>query len=296
MHWMVAHIYVTALVVVGLLLIAGTALVTSRTPVGSSQSETTWGGAGGIAFLNAIGGRAGSSQGRIKTQQLLEQQAQDHTPVSIIPTDGSEISQGYADIEWQSLLTQLVRPKSTTDEVATEPDGTPSLYSFIPSGLMSTTGSAKQRTPAQDELFEYGNSVGSYIQGFDDLHGNMIQVLKDAYEDRKDPEKIARAMQIGADYVQLGKELEEMEVGPKVVRSAHLALAKAYQVAGSNMIAKMKTSSDEDFIAAVNTYNQSVEDFTKRYIALVTIFEVAEVQFSQDDPGKVFMFQSAPSL
>lgn len=292
-HWLFAHVYISSLILAGLLLLGGVAIVTNRAPVAGSNTETTWGGAGGVAFLNAIGARAGSGNTRVQTQQLLEQQAQNHNPITITPIDPTAPIETVG-IEWEALLAQLVRPPgaSTTPEGS----GETGAYSFIPSGLISSIGQTKKRTAVQEALYQYGNTVGSYIQGFDALHANMLQVLKDAYEDRGNAEKVAFAIQIGADYVRLGKDIESIDDVPKTVQAAHMALAKAYQTSGDAMIAKLKTTNDDDFLTAVHTYNQSVEDFTKRYIALVTLFEVAEVQFGQDDPGKVFMFSASPSL
>ena len=193
------------------------------------------------------------------------------------------------DVDLAVLLAQLAPPAGSAP-ASVSGEGGLDVYSFIPRGLISTTGPATNRSALQQELFDYGNRAGVYIRAFDDTHANMIPTLKDAYEDRKNPQKIAAAIKIGEDYQRLAQDLEDMGEVPAAVSSMHLALARAYKNAGIHMVLKLQTKTDQEFLAAMNTYNESALEFIRAYVALVTYFSAAGVQFSMTDPGSVFMF------
>lgn len=271
-------------------MLTGVIVVNGRAPLSATDAGGTWGGTGISLFSNIGGGRALVQTSRVRTEELLKGQVQNRTPYTILPVGDSGQSTSGTEFNWEALMAQLVQPQGDTHQ--TTPESGLGLYSFIPSGLISVSNSEQERTEAQEALFEYGNNVGSFIRAFDDSHANMLQVLKDAYQDRGNAQKVQAAARIGQDYIHLGEELESMDAIPAEVGGMHAALAKAYKTAGQNLIAKLQTKSDQEFLTAVNTYNASVDQFQKSYIALVTLFEVAEVQFSQYDPGSVFMFQT----
>lgn len=291
MHWLYAHIYVTGLVIAGLLLLIGTIVVNGRAPLSATDSTGTWGGAGISLFQNITGGGT-PAQPRVRTEDLLRGQAQEQ-PYVVLPGTSQEQASNV-DFNWEALMAQLVQPKdNSTPEMQS---GISGLYSFIPSGLISVSEVTQEMDERQEALFEYGNTVGSMILGFDDGHANMLQILQDAYQDRGNEQKITAAAQIGKEYIQLGTDLESLDNVPVEAAGMHKALANAYKVAGQKLIDKLQVTSDPEFIAAVNTYNASVDQFQKSFIALVTLFGVAEVQFSQYDPGSVFMFQTTSTF
>ncbi len=295
MHWIFAHLYVTGLVIAGLLLLTGVIVVNGRAPLGATDSTGTWGGTGVSLFTNITSKRAPSPQPRVRTEDLLKGQGQDRAPYTVLPVGTSASTEIKVDFNWEALMAQLVKPQgNSTPE--TQSENSAGIYSFIPSGLISTAEPTQERDEQQDALFEYGNTVGSVILGFDEGHANMLQVLKDAYQDRGNAEKIRAAMRIGQDYIRLGNELESLDNIPEAAAGMHRALANAYKTAGQKLIEKLQTSSDIEFLAAVNTYNASVDQFQKSFVALVVLFEVAEVQFSQYDPGSVFMFQTTSTF
>ncbi len=293
MHWITAHVYVSLLALAGFLVVAGAFIVnnsTSEPP--TSDIAVQWGGVGGFAFLGGAGYTPPKE--RYRTEALLEYQNQGMTEYSAIPLldPVTGESKEAADIDLGALLSQLA-PSSGNTNVEGEAETGINVYDFIPSGLLSTERIAQNKSPLQQQLFDYGNRVGGFIQGFDDAHTNMIPVLKDAYADKNDPEKIARAVQIGKDYEKLGAELEEMADIPTSVSIMHAGLARSYKDAGKNMVAKLQTKTDEEFLAAMHKYNNSALEFIRRYVALASYLSAAGVQFSTTDPGAVFTFTAA---
>lgn len=300
MHWFAAHLYVTAMLAAGILLLSGAVVVNQRSPVTLRAADpvpSTWGGAGNVGVFENPGTSAPVT--RVRTEDLIKGQLPQNTQFSVIPiarsvgqeTDESVARQGEPIADWSEVLEQLVEPQGGVEPSEVVSD----IYSFIPRGLVSTD-TQKTRTEKQQRLFEYGNAVGSYVRGFDDLHPNLITVLKNAYEDRTDPEKKAAAEKIGKDYQQLGLDLLRQQDVPAEVRPQHLKLAKAYNDAGKLLVQKLNAETNDELLETVEAYNASVTEHIKATIALVALFEVAEVAFGQSDPGSVFMFASAPSF
>lgn len=290
MHWLAAHVYVSLLALAGLLLLAGAYIVRESGPSPTSDAAITWSGAGGSSYLGP--NVSPETRPRISTEELLYGQNR-VAEYSVLPVfsavTGEDVGGGAAvNLDLEALLNQLAPPEGGTARMEGETGS--DIYSFIPRGLISTTSTPVNRSDLQQSLFDYGNRAGAYIRAFDDAHTNMIQTLKNAYEDRSNPQKIAAAIKIGEDYQRLGENLEGMGDIPPSVASMHSAIANAYKDAGKKMILKLQTKTDNEFLAAMNTYNESVLEFTRRYIALVTYFSAAGVQFSTTDPGSVFMF------
>ncbi|MBI5456220.1 hypothetical protein HY969_00600 [Candidatus Kaiserbacteria bacterium] len=288
MHWFAAHAYITGLIVAGFLLLSGTVLVSQRAPLSGVDSNTTWSGAG-ISLFSGLQRGSAPQETRIRTEDLLGGQLK-NSPYTILPVGGAAFEQTPGtEFNWEALMAELIRqPGSGTQSTEATNLG---VYAFIPQGLIAVKEASQERNETQDILFEYGNTIGSFILAFDDSHGNMLQVLKDAYQDRGNAQKVAAAAQIGRDYAQLGAELESISA-PSEVGGLHQRLADAYKKVGQLMIAKVQSKNDDDFLAAVHAYNAGVDQFQKDYLALVNLFAVAEVEFSDYDPGRVFMFQS----
>lgn len=284
MHWMVAHVYVVLLGIVALAVIAGGLTITE--PTRNTNSVSTWRREGGFTLVS---------------QKPAAEDAQ--TPNPAIP-QASGIAGDYSAIEirrtvdttsstlpneWESLLKQLVGPNDTTrasEAIQTD------AYSFIPQGLISVTETATTRTAEQEDLYAYGNQVGVLISTFEDSHANMISILKDAYTDRNNAAKRSAAERIGTDYETLGKELAALSDIPKSVQPMHIAIAQSYQDAGKKMVAKLRTQTDDEFLIAMNAYNESALQFTRNFVTLATYLSAQGVRFSESDPGKVFTFTS----
>lgn len=183
------------------------------------------------------------------------------------------------------LLTQLTKP-TTMDEAE---DFTPSSYSFIPAGLIST-GATRTRSPDAQAYYEYGNSIGGALQAFADAHPNMPQTLKDQAEDRADGLKVAALKRLAEDFTNLGNELAVTDNVPASALSAHQALAAAYTDVGAKLRVIPDATNDEEFLAAVNTYNSSAEMLSRRLIGLADLFATRDAGFTSSDAGSIFIF------
>lgn len=291
LHWIRSHPYAAISAITGLLIVSGAALVAQRSPLSSATTNGTWGGAGSLGLFFNSSQESGTNQDRTPGS-ILEKLAPKET--FWFPTGGGTDTTTEMTT-FESLLAQLIQPEKTN---GIDSSSTPTLdiYSYIPRGLITINEPDKKRTPVQEALFEYGNTAGSYLRGFEDSHGNMLQILKDAREDRNNVEKAAAAAQIGTDYVRLGKDLEALELVPPSAKEIHLSFARAHIAVGEKLTAVAKTQSDESFLSAADEYNTTVEAYTGHYLALVTLFQTYDVQFSSSDPGSVFTFSSAPSF
>ncbi len=279
------------------LIIAGIALsllafilllyIQARTALPSSQDiQGTWGGAGGTQML--VTPTAPTQSRRISTQELLSGQIRDER--ILIPSRESTENLTFTDdpVSMLSLLTQLTQPQVSADDHIDF-----DAYSLIPQGLTTVSTAPKKRSTLQQELFEYGNTVGSYIRGFEDSHPNMLRTLKDAYEDRDNSAKTEAAAQIGTDYIRLGTELQYVDPVPESVKAVHDALVEAHKVVGRNLRVVARAKTDTEFLNAIDTYNTSVERYATQFVALAELFGATQVQFTSNDPGSVFTFTGA---
>jgi hypothetical protein len=291
-HWITAHVYVAVILLAGLLLLSGALVVQDRTSFPLSQGTVTWGGTGGLPLF---GNSENPWPQRIRTADILSSSVgveHSYIPFNMKKNDPTIIGDTSASLDLETLLAQLSSPSGGATSVDVEDRGL-DIYSFVPRGLISTETAAVNRTPAQQELFEYGNRAGAYIRAFDDSHKNMIVLLKDAYEDRVNAQKQSAAKKIGLDYQELARDLLDMGQVPSSVSQMHRALANSYNDVGRLMIAKLETTTDEEFLDAMNRYNESALQFTRAYVTLITYFSIAGVQFSKNDPGSVFMFTAS---
>jgi hypothetical protein len=197
---------------------------------------------------------------------------------------------GAADIA--ALLAQLVQQMPVT--ASSQDPSTPDSYSFIPQGLISAEPATKARTPAQEDLFDYGNDVGTLVKGFEDTHYGSYQILKDHIEDRTNPDKIRALKILGQDLQQLGSDLRTVPDVPAEAAGMHRVYANAYYAIGGNLVLVADTTTDEEFVNAITKYNSIVEALSTQFQLLVLLFGTNEVTFSSSDPGNIFMF--SPNL
>jgi len=165
-----------------------------------------------------------------------------------------------------------------------------SAYAYIPRGLISTTTPSTARTALQQQLYDYGNDIGSSIESFEQQHSNTVQILKEQVEDRSDPDKAAAVVNIGHAFQNLGTNLAKMDNVPSAMVAAHAALAQSYIEIGKNLALVPQAERDSDFIQAIQTYNTSADAFTRNYIQIVSLFGAHGVTFTSSDAGRVFTF------
>ncbi|MFZ2886975.1 MAG: hypothetical protein WA021_04115 [Minisyncoccia bacterium] len=209
-----------------------------------------------------------------------------------LPTVSETASEESFATDLAKLLTQLTEPmekKPDSDPIV------PSSYAFIPRGLISI-GETPPPSPDQQAFREYGNSLGITLQAFANAHPDMPQTLKDQAEDRSNSLKVAALKQLAADFTRLGDTVAAMGSVPSGVTSANQALAAAYRDVGTKLAKIPDATADEPFLAAINTYNTSAENLSRRLVAISDLFVSRNVGFTTSDPGNIFMFSGQTSF
>jgi hypothetical protein len=191
------------------------------------------------------------------------------------------------ELDLASLLSLI----STSTNIAPLSEETSlDAYAFIPSGLISSGSATDSRTPMQQELYNYGNEVGSTIQSFESLFRNSPQILKDQFEDRQNAAKNQALLSLAQGLQGVGVSLERMEDVPEPVKIAHGKVAASYRALGEKLAEVPKARTEQAILDAMLSYNTSVEAYIKNYVSLATIISAYDVRFKPEDPGSVFVF------
>lgn len=297
MQWLRTHPYASALGAATLLVLVGAYIVVSRAIQPLETGPTSWGG-GAVPHLDPtsypIGENASNGAGAPQDAQTIMGRVQDGPPYTYLaPSFFQNASpNGEEDTyDFDAFVAQL-SAQGRSDPGGTQDASTSILgaYSYIPRGLISTTIVHSARTPLQQELYDYGNDIGSTIESFEQQHLNTVQVLKGQVEDRANPEKAEAVVKIGRDFEEMGEVLAAMESVPSAMASTHKALAQSYIEIGRNLALVPGAERDSDFIKAIQTYNASADVFVKNYIQLVSLFGAHGVTFMSADAGRVFTF------
>ncbi len=278
--------YLFILAGLAILIIVSTATFTLLRTT-STPTSGTWKSIGGLFSIGE------PSTLRAPTEAKYQGEGQEDLGVIPLPQQqegepGKNFASDLAD-----LLAKLVQSPQKSGE-DTDPV-TPGSYSFIPQSMLSIE-TPKPRTPEQEALHEYGDTVGLSLAAFADSHPNMPQILKDQAEDRADPLKVASLKRLASDFTQLGEELAATERVPAAVANAHNALAVAYKDVGAKLAVIPDATNDDTFLKAINSYNTSAETLSKRLVALVDLFSARGVTFSSLDSGNIFTFNAKSSL
>lgn len=293
--WIHAHPYTSALITAVLLVVIGVFVVSQRAAVAPGEDVTAWGGAN-INLLNPAYSAPQNTAGQGRNDIL--RQVQNTAPYSYIPPVSSGATL-YAPatngdlFDFNSFI-KLLSEGPAAQTSSNTPNGNYSglemAYSFIPKGLVSTTTPIKKRTKVEQQLYNYGNEAGSYVESLEEAHKDQAQVLKNWLEDRRNAAKAAAVVQLGRAMWETGQGLSSMESVPTEAKQAHDALAKSYMDIGANLALVAKTEGDVDLLKTIEVYNASADIYAKNYIALVNIFGAYGVGFSADDTGHVFTF------
>ncbi len=290
-----AHPYFTLVSVMTLLISLGFLVVVPRLGVTSSSSRTTWTSPGSV-FLTGKGSAPPASG--LNPLDIIRGQS----PITNLPTLPLPHTPSIQDTgnSYSGSLDELLMILSaSTSKSATPNSDSPVIeggFSFIPQGLLSVDSNIQERTPLQSALYSYGNDMGTFIQAFESTHTNTAQIQKDHVEDRTNSQKIGVLRRLGEDYAQLGSELAALQNIPSSAQSAHTAYANSYIEVGANLVKIALTTSDEEFLKALETYNASVESLSRRFFILTTVFSTNGVKFSSTEPGSVFMFTTKLEL
>jgi hypothetical protein len=294
-HWLRGHPYIAGAAVAVFCLLVGAFIVSLHSPVASQAPQSiAWGGNAGVLNPTSYDTSAPAQQ---SDQPSIMQQVQSGAPYNYIPInapspDGTTATNAsdQSGFDFDAFVASLSQESAPKTKTSSGNSGVQSAYAFIPSGLMATSSLSPSLTQTQQDLYDYGNNVGSLIQSFEQKNPNESGTLKDQVENRGDPDKAAAVEALGQSLQDLGNSILAMDTVPEAMTSAHAALGNSYVQIGKNLALVPQAQSDTDFIAAINTYNASADIFTKRYIALAQLFGAYGVKFSPDDPGSVFTF------
>src|SRR3989338_2669897 len=210
MQWLRSHPYIDALLGAAILVLLGVLIVGQRTSVRDENTvPLAWGGVGS-RFSDPIARVPGQSGPPF---------VYNSAPPAPIPQNTS----GDTDFDFDAFIAMVSSPQGrpASDGNQTTADAFLDAYSFIPSGLISTSTPVKARTAAQEELHDYGNLAGSEIESFEDSHRNMPQTLKDQFEDPRDSGKVAAVEELGNALAGVGRSLEAIDNVPAAGRSAN---------------------------------------------------------------------------
>lgn len=287
------------LVLLGALAIIGIGLliVDSRSLTIPGDSSSSWVGLGSIIDGTPADPRTHAVR-RIDLEPSILDQVTNSAPFVYIPPSGGPVQSvgtNAADAPDVEEILSLASPESRASWVPAsapaEPPSWAQAYSFIPTGMVSTTTRSTERTESQQRLYDYGNNIGSYIQDFEATHHNASQIATDQLADRGNVAKADALRRLGSDYTTLGKRLLDIEDVPTEAAALHRALALAYQGVGATTAKIADAVRDQELLDAVTAHNKAVDTLMPAYTALVTFFSLRSISFSPDDPGSAFSFK-----
>ncbi|MCE9541764.1 hypothetical protein K8R03_04395 [Candidatus Kaiserbacteria bacterium] len=214
-------------------------------------------------------------------------------PVSTTP-------KGSSDVDFETFLTHMLSSSGTyTTGTSTVNAGTDadiqSVYALIPKGLISTSTTRKM-TASQEELYAYGNAVGTIVKDFDAVHPDELKILSAQAADRTNPAKAQALRSLGEDIAAVGVRIRAIKDVPEAARAVHDALSQSYVDIGKKLSGIADASGDKAALEAIKTYNAAADTFTENYIALAVVFSVSGVSFSSTDGGSAFMFSGSGGL
>ncbi|KKW17190.1 MAG: hypothetical protein UY57_C0023G0004 [Candidatus Kaiserbacteria bacterium GW2011_GWB1_50_17] len=297
MQWFREHPYASAITAVSVVLFLGAYLVKERATVSPISSTTiAWGGTGNGFWYPTLGEGIPADSTLGKSLADLYQQMRSTPSFSYIPYAPADTSGDMEDnFDLSTLLNQLSNGESVgSGNDATEDDPAfADAYSFIPRGLIATSVPESKQTPTQQALYQYGNDAGFYIKLFEERNLSMERILKDQFEDPRDPQKNSMLLALAEGMTEIGFSLEKLNKIPSMATSANTRLSDSYKKMGEKLALIPSAERDEERIAAILAYNAVVEEYVKSYVALATLFSIAEVKFGSTDPGSIFTFTVA---
>ncbi|RJQ33460.1 hypothetical protein C4568_04745 [Candidatus Parcubacteria bacterium] len=161
-------------------------------------------------------------------------------------------------------------------------------YALMPTSYTLPTYVPVVRTPEQQALYLYGNMAGLTILTFSNEHADMGDVLTEWVESPSANK--AAAQDIAADMIHVGETLLALTGVPATASAANQALGLAYQESGQEL---QDVISGGGSVNAMKSYNATVEDFTRSYLAVVDLFVASGVTFAPTDTGSAFSPQGA---
>lgn len=291
----VAHPIVSTACTLGIILVIGALFVQSKVAVSNEYTGST---IGIEPSSNTTIQTAPIQQTYAPTPSSL---ATDTAPIVIqsnaatSTTPPHNTAQAITEDDLTTLLNELT-PHIThvsLDTASTPTTTDTSLnWLYIPPTMVISTTSPKSQTPLQQSLYQYGNDIGSIIQGFDATHTGTVQTLTNAINDRHDTTKEQAVERIGKDMINVGNGILAEGAIPDAAAAGNTALGNSYIASGKALIASAQAENqlDATYIAALQAYNKTSLTVIRAANALSLVFSLNQVSFSRSDPGSVFMF------
>lgn len=290
MVWLKEHLILSAILVGMLMISTGLVMVNGGDTLNKTDSTSSWSGLGTVFNLQS----EQTNRTNISSPEELIGTIQPKNPLIfgeiMFPNQEATPSSLEYEVDDIGALLSSITPNVSSIGYTESVDTLQDIYSFLPRGLMSLTPPTKERTPQQQALYIYGNTIGDYVESYENSNDAQIQVLVDFLEDPANPSKKAAAESVAAGLAKVGNSMNELETVPPEVNELHKALARGYVDLSTRISAIFKANSDEDRLQAINAYNARADSFAKTYVSLVTLFSVSGVDFSNNDPGRVFSF------
>ena len=269
-------------------------MVQRQSAAPASNTIITWGG-DNVGILDPTSYTPTQNAGAQGRTSAITQNSAPYTYIPLaIFNDTSTAGENSYDLnafiskltQGTSLGTSVQSSSANTEDAITD------AYSFTPIGPISTTEQNK-RSSAQESIYQYGNTIGSYIQSFEEQYPEPASILIDQADDRANPQKAAAVENLAKAIESVGHTMLTIAEAPQGFSEAHVALAQSYIEVGKNLALIPKAMSDDDFLKAIEVYNASADTFVKNYITLATLLSIYEVTFNAGDAGSVFLFSSA---
>lgn len=293
MNWLRAHPIPVILLVASVLVLIGSSIVRERVMVTPSRI-VAWSGTSGSPQNMLTGLNPFENAGKTPPASpgLLREVAND-TPFSyVFPAPAKNAPSGPVT----PAPPQPAEPKTSRSPIASNAALDYAL-SFIPHGRIGTiVPQTAARTPEQKALFEYGNAAGESVQSFENTHRNMVQTLKAFFDDRTNPSKAQKVLDLANDFSALAGTLQRMSAIPPEISAAHAALAQSYGSVATGLTHVAEVPRESDMIEAIKAYDATAGVFIKNYVAIVELFSAYGVKFSATDPGSVFAFSLSSGL
>ncbi len=258
------------------------------TPNGASASWETVGGY--IEPTDSISEQPTQAQPLVETDNNPETLVIPVATTSATKKPANAPAKDDGVFDYNAMLAQLQH--ETTSNASAQADKTfeklMGAFSFAPA---IAAPAQKVKTPEQQALYIYGNEIGSRIKGFAAVNPNMAQTLTNQINHRTEPSAGVPVRNLGTRYIALGESILAIQNVPPSVESAHHTLGESYLHLGEALSRIPDATEDQAFIAAITTYNNKADSYTRAFVGMVTLFSALNVTFEETDPGSVFSFR-----
>jgi hypothetical protein len=163
------------------------------------------------------------------------------------------------------------------------------IYDLVPTKktLLSVE---KPRTSIQEDLHTYGNAAGAPIVQYFDVYEEQATIIDAWLKDRSNTSKKDRFTSLCNGLRAISTGLAAVQQVPEAVRAPHTALIQHYKAVGDSLCTLQGATDDTTLYEGMVAYNAAADTLARSYQQLVSVFQVAEVKFSNGEAGSVFQF------